>query len=54
MFLNTIMFIKKGCSKMSDNKKSTLNIPEFQLENLLEGFEDYRNHLELKDIPLVC
>ena len=38
---------------MSENKKSTLNIPEFQLENLIEGFEGYQNHIEWEEIPLV-
>ena len=47
------MLIKKGDSKMSKNKKLTLNIPEFQLEDLLEDFDGYQNHLEWDDIPLV-
>lgn len=38
---------------MSENKKSELNIPEFQLEDLLEGFEGHQNHLEWGDIPPV-
>ena len=35
---------------MSENKKSTLNIPEFQLDELLKGFENYQNHIEWEDI----
>ena len=35
---------------MSEKK---LNIPEFKLEDLLNGFEDYQNHLEWEDIPSV-
>lgn len=35
---------------MSENK---LDIPEFKLEDLLERFEGYQNHLEWEDIPLV-
>lgn len=38
---------------MSENTKSELNIPEFQLEDLLEGFEGHQNHLEWGDIPSV-
>ena len=35
---------------MSEKK---LNIPEFKLKDLLDGFEDYQNHLEWGDIPPV-
>lgn len=35
---------------MSEKK---LNIPEFKLEDLLDGFEGYQNHLEWGDIPPV-
>lgn len=35
---------------MSENK---LNIPEFKLEELLDGFDGYQNHLEWEDIPAV-
>lgn len=38
---------------MHENKKSKLNIPEFKLEELLDGFNGYQNHLEWDDIPLV-
>ena len=32
---------------------SELHIPEFQLEELLNGFNGYQNHLEWDDIPPV-
>ena len=35
---------------MSEKK---LNIPEYKLEDLLDDFEAYQNHLEWKDIPPV-
>lgn len=35
---------------MSEKK---LDIPEFKLEDLLDGFENYQNHLEWEDIPSV-
>lgn len=38
---------------MSENTKSELNIPEFQLEDLLDGFEGHPNHLEWEDITPV-
>lgn len=35
--------------------KNRLNIPEFKLEELLDGFDidSYQNHLEWDDIPSV-
>lgn len=36
---------------MSENNE--LHIPEFQLEELLKGFNGYQNHLEWDDIPPV-
>ena len=38
---------------MSENKKSELHIPEFKLEELLDGFEGYQNHLEWEDVTPV-
>lgn len=38
---------------MSENKKSELNIPEFQLEDLINGFDGHPNHLEWGDITPV-
>ena len=35
---------------MSEKK---LDIPEFQLKNLLEGFDGYQNHIEWEDIQPV-
>lgn len=35
---------------MPENK---LNIPEFKLEELLDGFDGYQNHLEWDNIPSV-
>ena len=35
---------------MSEKK---LDIPEYQLEDLLDGFEGYQNHFEWEDIPSV-
>lgn len=35
---------------MSEKK---LDIPEFKLEDLLDGFENYQNHLEWENIPSV-
>lgn len=35
---------------MSENK---LDIPEFKLEDLLERFEGYQNHIKWEDISLV-
>ena len=35
---------------MSEKK---LDIPEFKLEDLLNGFEGYQNHLEWENIPSV-
>lgn len=34
-------------------QKSGLNIPEFQLDDVLKGFDGYQNHLEWDDIPPV-
>lgn len=34
-------------------KKTKLNIPEFQLDDLLKGFDGYQNRLEWDDIPPV-
>lgn len=55
-FVNELLeYNKQECyavfSKMSENKK--LNIPEYKLEDLLDGFEAYQNHLEWEDIPPV-
>lgn len=35
------------------SEKSELHIPEFQLEDLLNGFDGYQNQLEWGDIPPV-
>lgn len=35
------------------SEKTELNIPEFQLEDLLKDFNGYQNHLEWGDIPPV-
>ena len=35
------------------NNKDKLIIPEFKLEDLLNGFENYQNHFEWQDTPLV-
>ena len=35
---------------MSENK---LDIPEFKLKELVDGFEGYQNHLEWEDIQPV-
>lgn len=35
------------------SNKEKLIIPEFKLEDLLSGFEDYQNHFEWQDTPLV-
>lgn len=39
--------------KQNPEKIKDINISKIQLKNLLEGFEDYQNHLEYDDIPLV-
>ena len=38
---------------MLKNKQSELYIPEFKLEELLDGFEGYQNHLEWEDVTPV-
>ena len=38
---------------MSKNKKSELLITEFKLEELLDGFKGYQNHLEWEDVTPV-
>lgn len=35
------------------NNKENLFIPEYKLEDLLAGFEEYQNHFEWGEIPLV-
>ena len=35
------------------NNKENLFIPEYKLEDLLAGFEEYQNHFEWEEIPLV-
>lgn len=50
MVLKIIQMIMRGNFNMSENK---LDIPEFKLEDLLEDFEGYQNHIEWDEIPLV-
>ena len=38
---------------MLKNKQSELYIPEFKLEELLDDFEGYQNHLEWEDVTPV-